>query len=113
MLIHDRIRTIMRANHLSASEFADKIGVKRSNMSHVLNGRNKPGLDFLSKIIEHYPKVNASWLLTGTAREELPVETKPIHRSGKKGSTDNQPEIERIVVFCKDGTFKEYLPSEE
>ena len=59
MLIQDRIKLILKANNLSASEFADKVGIKRSNLSHVLSGRNKPSLDFLSKIISTFPKVNA------------------------------------------------------
>ena len=65
MLINDRVRLIIKANSLTSSEFADKIGVKRSNLSHVLSGRNKPGLEFLAKVIESFPNVNASWLLTG------------------------------------------------
>ena len=61
----------MKSGNLSASEFADKIDVKRSNLSHVLSGRNKPSLDFLVKVIDAYPNVNAAWLITGEARKEV------------------------------------------
>lgn len=126
MLINNRVRLIIKANSLTSSEFADKIGVKRSNLSHVLSGRNKPGLEFLSKIIEAFPSVNASWLLTGTQRtgdfqEELVNEKIkfPITSSGEKSTNITPPsiqrvedsEIERIVVFYKDGTFRSHLPS--
>ncbi|MCK4568972.1 MAG: helix-turn-helix transcriptional regulator [Bacteroidales bacterium] len=50
---------------MSASQFADEIGVQRSSVSHVLSGRNKPSLDFITKIIDSYPEINADWLLTG------------------------------------------------
>lgn len=115
MLINDRIRLILKANNLTSSEFADKIGVKRSNLSHVLSGRNKPGLEFLAKIIESFPNVNASWLLTGTQRtgdfQEEVKNVKPTKSSSSVGVSDVNSEIEKIVVFYKDGTFTSHLPS--
>ena len=62
----DRISTLIKTKKISASQFADEIGVQRSSVSHVLSGRNKPSLDFITKIIMTYPEVNADWLLTGT-----------------------------------------------
>lgn len=114
MLIQDRIKLIIKANNLSPSEFADRIGVNRSNLSHVLSGRNKPGLDFLEKIINNFPNVNASWLLSGTARKD---EDQVIHinDSNKEAESVKKDlvavegsEIERIVVFYKNGTFKNF-----
>ncbi len=115
MLINDRVRLIMKANGLSSSEFADKIGVKRSNLSHVLSGRNKPGTEFLAKIVETFPNVNASWLLTGTQREgefqeesNQRKETNAATNAPLQGTNDS---IEKIVVFYKDGTFTVHQPS--
>ena len=39
----------------SASSFAEKIGVQRSSISHILSGRNKPSLDFILKSISLFP----------------------------------------------------------
>ena len=50
---------------LSASVFADKMGVQRSGLSHLMSGRNKPSLDFVMKIIENFPEVDFYWLLNG------------------------------------------------
>lgn len=116
MLIQDRVQIIMKANNLSASEFASRIDVKRSNLSHVLSGRNKPSLDFLSKIISAYPNVNASWLITGETREgefEKSSETQeqnPKLVKDKASVTVSQEGVEKIVVFYTNGTFKEYFP---
>lgn len=55
----------MNLHGISASEFADTIGVQRSNVTHVLHERNKPGLQFIIKILESFPEINAKWLLTG------------------------------------------------
>ncbi len=116
MLIQDRVKLIIKANNLSSSEFADQIGIKRSNLSHVLNGRNKPGLEFLSKVINAFPNVNASWLLTGKQRQGILQEEsvdKGIHstntiESSREANTDK---IDKIVVFYTDGSFKDYSPS--
>lgn len=65
MSIQNRLHIVLKMHNLTASSFADKIGVQRSNVSHVLGGRNKPSLDFLEKILLTFPRVNANWLVTG------------------------------------------------
>jgi plasmid maintenance system antidote protein VapI len=47
---------------LNASAFADKIGVQRSSLSHLLSGRNKPSLDFILKILDVFPDVDLYWI---------------------------------------------------
>ena len=47
--IIDRVKKIISANGLTSSSFADKIGVPRSSISHVLSGRNNPSLDLIIK----------------------------------------------------------------
>lgn len=69
MDILDRIKMVMKMNQLNAASFADKIGVQRSSVSHVLTGRNKPSLDFIEKMLNQFPKVNASWLISGTIQD--------------------------------------------
>lgn len=119
MLIQDRIRTIMKSGNHTASEFADRIGVKRSNLSHVLSGRNKPSLDFLVKIIQAYPNVDASWLVTGEVRKTSSAAmdvSNTTSSSTETSSTVNKgdsKEIEKILVFYKDGTFDKYTPNQQ
>lgn len=60
-----RLEIILEYYSLNASSFADKIGVQRSSMSHLLSGRNKPSLDFILKIIQFFPDVDLYWLLNG------------------------------------------------
>lgn len=63
--ITTRIKEIMEHYYLTASSFADEIGVQRSSMSHILSGRNKPSLDFVLKVTKRFPDVNMDWLLNG------------------------------------------------
>ena len=115
MLIQERIQLIIKANKETPSSFADKIGVQRSNVSHVLSGRNKPSFDFLSKIITHYPNVNASWLITGVTREGELEEA--ITKVGAENEIHNEPKagktVRQIAIFYIDGTFDVYTPNEQ
>jgi transcriptional regulator with XRE-family HTH domain len=138
-----RLDSLLEYYNLNAASFADKIGVQRSSLSHLLSGRNKPSLDFILKILEVFPEVDLYWILNGkgtfpkisneiksgdsaaTIQSSEPslgnlfanvTETKsiaptlPINKTvPTKQSVSN--EVEKIVFFYKDGTFKEFLPN--
>jgi len=61
----ERIEAIIQHERLSPSQFADAIGVQRSGISHILSGRNKPSVDFLSKLLSKFPHISGDWLITG------------------------------------------------
>ena len=144
-----RLEIILDYYSLNASSFADKIGVQRSSLSHLLSGRNKPSLDFILKILEVFPDVDLYWILNGKGNfpksengvptvleiekksSSLPIventnsepdlfstvekgiastlsEPNPVESS--KTENNSHEEIERIVVFFKNGTFKNYKP---
>ncbi len=50
--------------------FADKIGVPRSGLSHVIKGRNKPSLDYVLRILKSFPEIDSNWLLTGEIKAQ-------------------------------------------
>lgn len=97
----ERLHKLLSHHSLSAAGFADKIGVQRSGMSHLVSGRNKPSLDFILKIMEAFPDTDLYWLLTGQGqmfRSETPMAKPPAAQE------------EKIVVFYPDGTFSSYKP---
>ena len=143
-----RLEIILDYYSLNASSFADKIGVQRSSLSHLLSGRNKPSLDFILKILEVFPDVDLYWILNGKGtfpkntdinENALAEDTKPnlptpsnnspipenlfseiqktIQVETKKAENQNATnhpisgEIEKIVLFYKNGTFKVYQPT--
>lgn len=61
----NRLEFLLENLDYTASAFADKIGVQRSSLSHLLSGRNKPSLDFILKVDEAFPELNLKWLLKG------------------------------------------------
>ncbi|GAA3755542.1 helix-turn-helix transcriptional regulator [Flavobacterium ginsengiterrae] len=146
-----RLEIILDYYGLNASSFADKIGVQRSSMSHLLSGRNKPSLDFVMKILDVFPEVDLYWILIGKGNfpksenetlefepksdlktEDSPAsfnqnysgvdlfsqlnyeEEKPVIKNSietkKQNITFEEDEIEKIVIFYKNGTFKAYKP---
>lgn len=141
-----RLEIILDYYGLNASSFADKIGVQRSSMSHLLSGRNKPSLDFVMKILEVFPEVDLYWILLGKGNfpkveeeENIPAfktadapipsnensgtdlfsplnydEEKPpvknVTETKKSNLSFEEDEIEKIVFFYKNGTFKIYVP---
>jgi len=65
-----RILEILEKSGLTPSEFADKIEVQRSAISHITSGRNKPSLEFLIKIKNAFPEIDTDWLIFGTEKEQ-------------------------------------------
>jgi plasmid maintenance system antidote protein VapI len=55
----------MDAEGLNNSKFASILGIQRSNVTHILDGRNKPSLSFIEKLTAKFPRVNVEWLITG------------------------------------------------
>jgi transcriptional regulator with XRE-family HTH domain len=111
MLIKERIQSIIKMNNLTSSAFADKLGVQRSNISHILSGRNKPSLDLLEKIILTFPRVNAHWLITGEVKkldDKSEGITSLMNRSVNTDST-----LVSILKCYSDGTFEELILKRE
>lgn len=114
--IVNRIESLMAHYELSAANFADKIGVQRSSISHLLKGRNKPSLDFLLKVKAAFPDTDINWLLFGQGnlnnnqnqKNTLPL---ALPSSATKNAADSDlknKKIDRVVIFYADGTFKSY-----
>ncbi len=61
----DRIIKFMTHENLTATRFADEIGVQRSSISHILSGRNNPSFEFIQKMLDRYKQLNADWLIMG------------------------------------------------
>ena len=67
----ERIELIMKCYDLSPSQFADRTGIQRASVSHILSGRNKPSLEVMLKIYDAFPDVDMKWLMMGVG--DVPV----------------------------------------
>jgi transcriptional regulator with XRE-family HTH domain len=109
-----RIELILETENLTVSQFADKIGIQRSGMSHILAGRNKPSLDFVLKVLQSFPNLNTDWLLFGKgAMYDKNAELHVSHRNANlfEDSVDLQEqEAEQELKPVKN---REVLPFEQ
>ena len=133
----ERLLQFLKAENKSSAQFAEEIGVQPSGISHILAGRNKPSLDFILKMLEKYKFLSVEWLLFGkgsmyketeiqrTFDESLDLKvennTKATNNLPEKEKTEDsgallperesiKPDVERIVWFFGDNSFKEYFP---
>lgn len=94
----DRILLILKTKNISASQFADEIGVQRSSISHLLSERNKPSLDFIKKVLNRYPNIQTEWLLFGKGA---------MYNANGKAKEENIIENEEIVIPKKETTTEQ------
>ena len=66
----ERITKIMQKEEMSSVQFAEKIEISPSSLSHILNGRNKPSLEVVMKIHKACSYVDLRWLLYGEGEME-------------------------------------------
>ena len=66
--MHDRLQQFLTMENLSPARFAEKLGIQRSGVSHLLSGRNKPSFEFLQRMMNAFPDVNYEWLVLGKGR---------------------------------------------
>lgn len=94
-----RLEIIFDYYGLNAAAFADKIGVQRSSLSHLLSGRNKPSLDFILKITAVFTEVDLYWIVNGKGvfpKEEVPIQntnSAPIENSNQESKTNIEPNL--------------------
>ena len=103
--ISERFRIILKKKGITASEFSKIIDVQRSSISHILNGRNKPSLEIVTKICKEFPEIDVEWLIFGKNKQN----PSPTHNENNNNSKNNiDSEVEKIILLLKDGTFKEF-----
>lgn len=66
-----RIQHLLKQKNMSASQFADAIGVPRSSISHIINGRNNPSLELVQKILNRFEDVSPTWLVLGKGESTI------------------------------------------
>jgi len=120
----ERILLILKTKNISSSQLADEIGVQRSNISHILSGRNKPSLEFIKKILDRYKDINMEWLINGkgpmqkeiitanpdlftilesndakkiSSKPETPAEIEEIKPVENANSNFDEPDIQKVI----------------
>lgn len=135
----DRIAHIIRAQNLTAAEFALRLGIQPSNVSHLLSGRNNPSLDFVKKLKETFPEYALDWIVMGDGPMTVSVPYAPlpsvepslpfpsqeekslpevadgdvmhqVEKSETRSSSTIHPDLKRIILVYEDQSFEVLSP---
>jgi transcriptional regulator with XRE-family HTH domain len=135
MYMKNRLIMFLNRKGITPSKFADEIGIQRSNVSHIMSGRNKPGYDFICKILSKYPEISAEWLLLGQGEMEKAsvdpilftqsemktssslkeskdintnLDSESVNKSIEITNVNDNEAIDKILILYKDNTFTTY-----
>ncbi|MFA7115960.1 MAG: helix-turn-helix domain-containing protein [Bacteroidales bacterium] len=130
--MNQRLQQLLTLESLTSAQLADKLGIGRSSISHILAGRNKPSYDFIRSILIKFPNLNADWFITGKGKpykdsndndeasplsldEILPEDTSiPDYNISEEDDlplsvpSKKDKKIKRITIFYSDGSFDEF-----
>lgn len=95
----------MDEKNLTASQFAEEIGVQRATMSHIVNGRNNPSLDIVSRILKCYPEIDPLWLINGVGEMHVHKEEPVLQYAPNtaKNPMEGPGTLENRKEFIVDG----------
>lgn len=76
--MNTRLQQFLAAENITQAQLADSLNVARAGVSHIIAGRNKPSYDFLSALLQHYPTLNADWLMLGKGKMYKGLQQKTV-----------------------------------
>lgn len=106
MEINERISIIMEHYNMTPSEFAEKLDVQRSSISHITSGRNKPSLEFITKVKNNFPGIGWDWLINNVGPMIVP--------NGEKIKEDAEPKrvpLPDLFTLIEDEDFGKNVPN--
>ena len=133
----ERLIEIMKSQELNSKQLSLELGVSAGTISNILGGRNKPSLEFLQNVANHFPFISPTWLFLGfgekyiegyvseSSEKEKNLFSQEEYSSNNKVETPSESRVlndtavsmgvqpssartvQKIVIFYSDGTFEE------
>jgi len=63
-----RIKEIMVHYSLNKEQFAEKIGIEKNSLAHLLSGNHRPHLNFITNICWRFSEMDIKWFLFGEGK---------------------------------------------
>ena len=112
--ILNRIKDIIDNSNLTNSEFAEKIGVPKSSISHLLSERNNPSLDIVYKISTAFDDITTDYLIFGTNKsinnqinEPGEIFSMPNKEISEDSVKDPNNKLKSIVLIYENNKFEQ------
>ena len=109
-----RIKKIIEENNLSNSEFAEKIGIPKSSVTHLLSERNNPSLDIIIKISEAFENISTDYLIFGQENQVKPTIQhsntlfNELYESFSEDSVkDSNNKVKSIILIYENNKFEQ------
>jgi transcriptional regulator with XRE-family HTH domain len=112
--ILNRIKDIIDNSNLTNSEFAEKIGVPKSSISHLLSERNNPSLDIVYKISTAFDDITTDYLIFGKNKsinnqinEPGEIFSMPNKEISEDSVKDPNNKLKSIVLIYENNKFEQ------
>ena len=93
----NRIIEIMNYLQMKPSSFANATNIKLATLSQILNGRNNPSLEVVTKIRTAFPYLSYDWILSGEGTMCKEEPTLPFAENDSSKPLEN-------LLFATEGT---------
>lgn len=109
-----RIKKIITDNNLSNSEFAEKIGIPKSSVTHLLSERNNPSLDVIIKISESFDDISSDYLIFGHKKIKE-ISSKTLNKlsdeideeTSEDSVKDSNNNLKSIILIYENNKFEQ------
>ena len=109
-----RIKDIINDSNLTNSEFAEKIDVPKSSISHLLSERNNPSLDIVSKISSCFDDISTDYLIFGTEKslktninESNELFSNQDEETSEYSVKDSNNSLKSIILIYENNKFEQ------
>jgi len=76
--INERVFFLRKSIYLNQKKFSEILGVPRSSLSEIENGKRSPNVDLIVRISNNFKEINTDWLLTGKGEMYRQAESQPV-----------------------------------
>ena len=98
----NQVLELLQYYNMTHTQLAEKIDIQPSRISHILSGRNNPSYDFIYRLLQAYPALNAEWLLTGKGsmlKSESKIEKSVTENNPDKYSKPTRPKTKADLFY--------------
>ncbi len=102
----ERLMKLMETEGLNAKQFANEVGIQAGTISNIVNGRNKPSLEVLQKVLHRFRTVSSDWMVLDSGSMY-----RPIGEAQSRTLFDELP-VEPPMIVPSDTTTQEASDSQ-
>lgn len=102
----ERLMKLMETEGLNAKQFANEVGIQAGTISNIVNGRNKPSLEVLQKVLHRFRTVSSDWMVLDSGSMY-----RPIGEAQSRTLFDELP-VEPPMIVPSDTTTQETSDSQ-